>query len=69
MLCRDNCHARDIQPVLACTLQGRTAFYWVGGEREGGQEERIALDGVVAQSTSIYSNERTLACALSTTFR
>ena len=55
--------------MLARASQCSATLCWVRGEGEGGQEESIALDGVVAQSTGVHSYEGTLACALSTQSR
>jgi hypothetical protein len=51
--------------VLARALQCGATLRRVRGKRERGQEKRIALDGVVAQSTGVHGDERTLACTLS----
>jgi hypothetical protein len=34
---------------------------WVGGDREGGQEERIVLDSVVSQYLSVNDDKGTPA--------
>jgi hypothetical protein len=40
-------------------------FCRVHGNHKRGQEKSIVFDSVVAQSTSIHGDERTLACTLS----
>jgi hypothetical protein len=52
--------------VLARALQCGATLRRVCGKRERGQEKSIAFDCVVAQSTSVHGDERTLACTLST---
>jgi hypothetical protein len=49
-------------------LQCGATLRRVRGKRERGQEKSIAFDGVVAQSTSVHGDERTLACTLSMQF-
>jgi hypothetical protein len=57
--------------MLAQALQCGVTLCQVGRKRERGHgphEKRIAFNGVVAQSTSVHSNERTLARTLSMQF-